>query len=351
MSQLSNKLLPWYYRNKRDLPWRNTKNPYLIWVSEIILQQTRVEQGFDYYLRFIDAFPDIKALATSEIDQVLKIWQGLGYYSRARNMHLTANYIYKELNGEFPKSFIELKKLKGIGDYTAAAIASFAFNEIISAVDGNVYRVLSRVYGIFESTQTSSGKKVFFDKAQDVIDRIKPADFNQAIMEFGAIQCTPKKPDCNSCVFNQSCYAFLNNAIDDLPLKKQSIKKRNRYFYYIHIIYKDYIFLQKRHDKDIWALLYQMPLLEFNSEINLEKITNHSSWKKIFNQTTLKVISISDKIKHILSHQNIHTRFIKVEIKQTNHFIDDNYLKIKFDDVKNYSTPRLIESYLNRNLK
>jgi A/G-specific adenine glycosylase len=351
MINLSTRLLNWYDHNKRDLPWRKTKDPYLIWVSEIILQQTKINQGIDYYFNFTNTFPNIDSLAKANIDEVLKIWQGLGYYSRARNMHFTAKFICNNLNSDFPENFNDLEKLKGVGDYTAAAIASFAFNESVPAIDGNVYRVLSRIFGIFESTQTSSGKKVFFEKAVELIDTEKPALFNQAMMEFGALQCTPKNPDCTVCIFKDSCFAYSKDLISDLPTKKQKVKKRDRFFFYIHIIYKGNVFLEKRTDKDIWKLLYQFPLIETEAKSNIEDLFNHDLWIDLFQDSNIKILSSTTEKKHILSHQTIFAHFIKVEIKNLNNYIKSNLIKVSSENLNKYSIPRLIDSYLNDNNK
>jgi len=345
MINISEKLLYWYDQYKRDLPWRKTKNPYLIWVSEIILQQTRINQGINYYYNFIKTFPDVNSLAQADIDEVLIIWQGLGYYSRARNMHFTAKYISKNLNSNFPESFVELKKLKGVGYYTAAAIASFAFNETVPVIDGNVYRVLSRFFGIFESTQTSNGKNIFFEKALKIIDPKKPAIFNQAIMEFGSLQCTPKKPDCSICIFKNACFAYSKDLINNLPTKKQKVKKRVRFFNYIHIIYKDNIFLEKRNDNDIWKLLYQLPLIETDSKIKIEELFNHKLWIDLFKDSDIKLKSHSIEKKHILSHQTIFAQFIKVEIKNPNNYIKSTLIKVSRENMGKYGIPRLIDSY------
>lgn len=346
MSNIGKVLIDWYSQHKRNLPWRDTKNPYLIWVSEIILQQTRVDQGLDYYNRFIDTFPNINTLASANIDTVLKIWQGLGYYSRARNMHFTANYIVNELNGKFPKNFNELKKLKGVGDYTAAAIASFAFKEAVPVVDGNVFRFLSRLYGIFESTQTTSGKKVFFEKALEIIDENNPAEFNQAIMEFGAIQCTPANPDCQNCVFNLNCYALNKDKVSSLPIKKEKIKTKNRYFNYIYIIYNENTFIKQRTEKDIWQLLYQFPLIETNKKISDNELLNHPDFIKILKNTNPKIKNSIFEKKHILSHQIIYAKFIKINIQKMNQYLTKNYILTPIDSLKNFSIPRLMDSYL-----
>ena len=346
MTNISKSLINWYSQHKRDLPWRNTKNPYFIWVSEIILQQTRVNRGIDYYYNFIDTLPDIDSLASADIDSVLKVWQGLGYYSRARNMHYTANYIVKNLNGKFPEQFINLKKLKGVGDYTAAAIASFSFNEAVPVVDGNVYRILARLYNIEESTQTSKGKKIFFEKANDLIDKNNPSEFNQAIMEFGSLQCTPTNPDCEKCHLKEICIAYNNHIIDQLPVKKQKVKVRNRYFNYLHIIYKDHIFLEQRSQNDIWKLLYQLPLIETKSKISIEELLNHNSWKNIFGKLKLEINTHTIEMKHILSHQKIYAKFYKIKVDTLNNYIQNNYIQVPINEIEEYSIPRLIDSYL-----
>ncbi len=229
----SNTLINWYLQNKRELPWRNTKNPYYIWLSEIILQQTRVAQGLPYYLNFITTFPTVKALANTSEEEVLKLWQGLGYYSRARNLHATAKHISAELNGIFPNNYADLLKLKGVGEYTAAAIASFSYNEDIAVVDGNVFRVLSRFFGVESDISDNKTRKEFQSLANSILPKGKASDFNQAIMEFGAIQCVPKSPNCSDCIFNTNCYALQKNKVGELPVKTKKIKIKNRFLNYI----------------------------------------------------------------------------------------------------------------------
>ena len=226
----SNSLIQWYLNNKRDLPWRNTQNPYLIWLSEIMLQQTRVAQGLPYYMAFTNAFPTVFELANASEEQVLKLWQGLGYYSRARNLHKTAQFVASELNGEFPDNNKDLLKLKGIGDYTAAAIASFAYNEAVPVVDGNVFRVLSRYFDIETDISLVTAKKEFSALAFELMPKNDPASFNQAIMEFGALQCVPKNPSCEICVFNSSCAALQKKKVHLLPFKSKKIKVSYRFF-------------------------------------------------------------------------------------------------------------------------
>ena len=228
---ISNTLISWYFSNKRDLPWRNTQDPYFIWLSEIILQQTRVEQGLPYYLHFAEKYPSVKHLAEASEDEIMRSWQGLGYYSRARNLHNAAKQVVNEYNSEFPKNYNELLKLKGVGEYTAAAIASFAYLEVCPVLDGNVFRFLSRYYGVKTPINSNNAKKEFIELAKQIIDPSQPHTFNQAIMEFGALQCKPKSPDCNVCPFQDSCYAFKNNEVAVLPIKEKKLKRSIRYFY------------------------------------------------------------------------------------------------------------------------
>ncbi|MBV5343686.1 A/G-specific adenine glycosylase, partial [bacterium] len=259
---ISKALTNWYNQNKRELPWRDITDPYRIWISEIILQQTRVNQGMRYYLRFVERFPDVKTLAVAEEDEVLKYWQGLGYYSRARNIHKTAKIITEKHKGIFPKNHSDILLLKGIGEYTAAAICSFAYNQPYAVVDGNVFRVLSRVFGIETPIDSTSGKKEFTQLAEKLLDKKEPGLHNQSIMEFGALQCVPVQPDCGVCPLQTVCKAYSLNMADKLPVKATKTKVRERFFNYFYIEYQDKIFIQKRSEKDIWQNLYELPLVE-----------------------------------------------------------------------------------------
>ncbi len=267
----SNKLVSWYKVNKRDLPWRNTTNAYYIWLSEIILQQTRVEQGLPYYLAFLKAYPKIQHLANASEDDVLKRWQGLGYYSRARNLHFTAKYITSNYGGEFPNDYQKILKLKGVGPYTAAAITSFAFGLPYAVVDGNVIRVLSRIFGINTPFDSAIGKKQFQELAQELLIKESSWLYNQAIMEFGAIQCKPKLPDCSICPMQGSCEAYNNNTITELPVRSKKIKVRNRFLYFLMIEKKKGIYLGKR-ESGIWQGLYEFPFLEFSERLNEKEL-------------------------------------------------------------------------------
>ncbi len=270
----SKALISWYLQNQRDLPWRKTVNPYNIWLSEIMLQQTRVAQGLPYYLSFIEAFPTVHDLANAEEEKVLKLWQGLGYYSRARNLHATAKFVSKELKGNFPNSYKELLKLKGVGEYTAAAIASISFNENVAVVDGNVFRVLARYFGVEQDISDSKSKKTFQELANSLVPKNNAANFNQAIMEFGAIQCTPKSPDCNNCIFNKSCFALQKKKVNQLPIKTKKTKIKDRFLNYVIVKDSDAKFLiEKRTENGIWKNLFQFPLIETEKPLKDDKIT------------------------------------------------------------------------------
>ena len=339
----SDKLILWYLANKRDLPWRNTKNPYFIWLSEIILQQTRVAQGLPYYLKFTEEFPTVFDLANASEEKVLKLWQGLGYYSRARNLHFTAKYIANELNGEFPKTFNEIIKLKGIGDYTASAIASIAFKESKAVVDGNVYRVLSRYFGIDTAINSTQGIKEFKELAQTLIDVEKPDTYNQAIMDFGATQCKPKKPICMFCPFNDSCVAHQKGLTDTLPIKEKKIKVKKRYFNYLVFKSKNNkTLLQQRIGKGIWQGLYEFPLIESEASISEKELVENETFQELINEeATLKLFN-SKEIIHKLSHQHLVTKFWIVEIDT----IQGD--AISWNTIQDYPVPILIANFLEK---
>ena len=342
----SSRLLQWYEVHKRSLPWRESKDPYEIWISEIILQQTRVDQGMAYYLRFIQQFPNALSLAEAEEKDVLKLWQGLGYYSRARNLHAAAKTILTEYKGHFPESYLEIKSLRGIGDYTAAAIASFAFKLAYPVIDGNVIRVISRLYGIDSPIQASETKKAIQKIAEELIDKTAPDTYNQAIMEFGALQCTPHNPSCENCIFNMDCIAFNTGRVSELPKKKKVIKKRHRYFDYAVMKLGEKFILKKRTDKDIWENMYDFPLLEntqMPDSFALEQIFTEdqtSCFSPVFEKT-------STWKTHILSHQKIHARFHEYRIKECNTSLPENWEITELDKIENYPVPKLIEHYLN----
>jgi A/G-specific adenine glycosylase len=316
--EFSNSLVKWYLLNKRDLPWRNTVNPYPIWLSEIMLQQTRVAQGLPYYMAFMEAFPTIFDLANAEEDQVLKLWQGLGYYSRARNLHATAKHIATSLNGNFPSNYKELLQLKGIGEYTAAAIASFAYNEPVAVVDGNVFRVLSRYFNMDNDISDGKTKKEFQILAQQLLPNDKAALFNQAIMEFGALQCIPKNPDCANCIFSSSCAGLQHKKVNILPVKSKKTKVTNKFFNFL--ILKDIqgnFIVQKREGKGIWENLYEFPLIETEELVSEIDFMNQLKATKFYNQLPADISLLNTEvIKHKLSHQKLHIRFFQLNFDQ-----------------------------------
>src|SRR5690606_24908055 len=266
-------ILIWFDKNKRNLPWREDQDPYKIWLSEIILQQTRVAQGLDYYLKFIENFPTVKHLAEADETEVLKLWQGLGYYSRARNLHFTARYIVENLNGKFPDNFTDLLQLKGVGEYTAAAIASIAFHEAVPAIDGNAFRVYARYYNIDIDIATPRAKKYFFELGKAIMDLKRPGDFNQAVMELGATVCTPVNPKCEICPVNESCEALAKNTVNQLPVKSKKVKVKHRNFHFLEISDGENFLIKKRTENDVWKNLYNFPLFETTSiEDELKKI-------------------------------------------------------------------------------
>jgi A/G-specific adenine glycosylase len=332
--QFSNSLTAWYLQNKRDLPWRNTTDPYKIWLSEIMLQQTRVAQGLPYFLRFIESFPTVFDLANASEEEVLKLWQGLGYYSRARNLHATAKIIANDYAGDFPNNFKELLKLKGVGDYTAAAIASFSFNEVIPVVDGNVYRVLARYFDIETNIALPKAKKEFFELASELISKENPALFNQAIMEFGALQCVPQNPDCTKCILNSSCLALQKKKVNQLPVKIKTLKITHRYLNYIIVEDENQkTVISKRDKKGIWHNLYEFPLIETDDEVAIEFISEKIN-ETFFKEN--KIISITEinenEVLHKLSHQTLHIKFWKVLVdgKITNGVSYNELIKFPF---------------------
>lgn len=346
MDFFNSRLHKWYAENKRDLPWRNTRDPYLIWLSEIILQQTRVDQGMKYYFSFASEFPTVNDLAAASEDQVLKLWQGLGYYSRARNLHFTARFIAEQFNGSFPDSYAAIRALKGVGDYTAAAIASISFNLLYPAVDGNVYRVLSRFYGITEPIDTVRGKKLFADLAATLIEGTNPGLHNQAMMEFGALQCTPKNPDCLNCVFSDGCYAFSNGKTGELPMKQKSVSQRNRYFNYLILVNNQNTWLRKRVENDIWRNLYEFPVIETTSETSPETLFSTGEFHELAKFDRYDVAHISEWKTHILSHQRINYRFIVIR-PEGEFVLPQDLIRVNKEDIFNFAVPRLIDLYLN----
>ena len=341
MSEFKNKIITWYSANKRFLPWRETSDPYKIWLSEIMSQQTRVEQCLPYYLKFTEAYPTVYDLAGASEEDVLKLWQGLGYYSRARNLHNTAKVVAWELNGIFPGNYNGLKKLKGIGDYTASAIASICFNEPAPVVDGNVYRVLSRYFGVDLAVNSSKGIKYFKELAKKLIDHNDPGTYNQALMEFGARQCKPQSPNCGVCPLNNSCVALQQKTISLLPVKIRNTKIKHRYFHYLIIVNENETILQQRTKKDIWQNLYEFPLIEGSAGLNEENIIDHAVFKRHIGENRFMLSLFNEEeIVHKLSHQYIHTKFwivtLQSEIKNG----------IKKAGINEYPVPVLIANFV-----
>lgn len=339
------KLICWYGENKRSLPWRETKNPYFIWLSEIMLQQTRVEQGLPYYLKFTKAFPTVFDLAKADESEVLKLWQGLGYYSRARNLHFTAKFVANELKGMFPSSYKELIKLKGVGDYTASAIASICFKEPVAVVDGNVYRVLSRYFGISTPINSTKGIKEFKELAQTLIDTSQPDVYNQAIMDFGAMHCKPQNPLCNKCPLANGCVALAKNQIKELPVKEKKTKIKKRYFnYLVPITEENKTVLEERKGKGIWQGLYQFPLVETQKKTSEEELVKNKQFTMLFpEETTISLFNTEDII-HKLSHQHLITKFWIVKTRKVNEQTMD------WAVVKKYPVPVLIDKFLEEYL-
>ncbi len=343
-----NTLENWYLENKRELPWRNTKNPYNIWLSEIMLQQTRVEQGLPYYEKFIEAFPTVFDLAGASSEKVMKLWQGLGYYSRARNLHETAKHVAYELNGNFPDTYKELLKLKGVGDYTANAIASFCYNENVALVDGNVFRVLSRLKGIDTPINTTQGKKLFKKIAEEELEKVRfdRSIYNQAIMEFGALHCKPSNPACEVCPFNEECVALRTHKIKDLPVKLKKTKVKNRYFnYLVFQNEQEQTIIEKRSGKGIWNGLYQFPLIETSGLVSEKELLQNTDFREYIKEKKFSVeIYNPEPVVHKLSHQHLYATFWLVETDRLEH---EN---VSLENLINYPVPVLIQNFLNEYL-
>ena len=344
-------LLRWYERHKRDLPWRETKDPYQIWLSEVILQQTRVAQGLPYFQKFVSRFPDVDALAAASQEEVLALWQGLGYYSRARNLHACAQMVVSEFDGKFPTTYEGLLRLKGVGAYTAAAIASFAFNEAVPVIDGNVYRVAARVFGIYDDASNAASRKVFEKTLHGVIAADRPGDFNQAIMEFGALQCTPGIPDCISCDLQSSCHAFRNNAVATLPVKTNKVKVLTRYFNYFVFESEGDVLLNVRKDKDIWLGLHDFYNIEQDRQ--LAEADALAAVEDLIAPEKWELLNVSETYKHVLTHRIIYARFFRVNLFQKNDLSSlGQQLGLKLfrvESIEGVSKPVLISNYLTNN--
>lgn len=342
-------IINWYLVNKRDLPWRNTTNAYVIWLSEIILQQTRVEQGMPYFYKFLENFPTVVDFANASEQTVLKLWQGLGYYSRGRNMLFTAKYILEHYDGVFPTDYSTLIKLKGVGDYTAAAISSFSNNEVKAVVDGNVFRVLARYFGIEEPINSTLGKKMFAHLAQELIADQKPAIYNQAIMEFGALHCKPKQPLCGTCPLQLNCFALLNNKVDVLPKKLKKVKVKERWFNYFVARDGDFILTKKREAGDVWQQMYDFPLIETEAKV---KDNDHAFAKKILeifgSNSEIKLVSTK---KHILTHQIIYVQFFALENYMINFNLHAEIKSVSLVEFAELPHPKVISDFYEAYLK
>ena len=341
-NSFNSNLVDWFDENKRQLPWRKSKDPYKIWLSEIILQQTQIKQGIPYYQKFLKNYPSVYELANASEDNILKNWQGLGYYSRARNLHWTAKFIVLNLNGVFPKKYIDYLKFRGVGDYTASAIASICFEESVAVVDGNVYRVLSRFFGIDTAINSTHGVKKFKKLAISLLPKKRIGDYNQAIMEFGALQCKPKSPNCCKCPINKNCIAFISNNVKNLPIKIKKNKVRNRFFnFFVYISKKNEIILEKRNEKGIWQHLYQFPMIETKSSVTKKNLLSNEKFKEKykFKDQQIELINSQDII-HNLSHQKLHIKFWKI-----NGYKKSDKL-IPYKDLTKFAVPSVIAEFI-----
>ena len=345
-------LLNWFDTNHRPMPWKGSKDAYTVWLSEVILQQTRVEQGLPYFEKFIEKYPTVESLAKAKDDDVMKIWQGLGYYSRARNLLVTAREINKKFNNQFPQDYEELKKLKGIGSYTAAAIASFAFDLPHAVVDGNVYRVLSRINAIETPIDSTKGKKQFEQLANKFLDKKHPAHYNQAMMDFGATQCTPKNPKCDDCIFKKNCKAFELNLVADLPVKEKKLKRNNRYFNFFYITDGKYILIEKRTQEDIWQNLFQFPLIETEKQFSKDELMKSKLMKqhplfKNFKRTDKKNLRQGILKQQDLTHQRLFIQFYLLKTENVKTLMAEGFSFVNSELIEVHAFPKTIAEFLN----
>jgi A/G-specific adenine glycosylase len=341
-------LLKWNReKNDRKMPWKGEKDPYKIWLSEIILQQTRVEQGLGYYQKFVEQFPTIQDLAKCPDSKIYKLWEGLGYYNRCKNLIQTARFVSNKLNGVFPDKYEEIMALKGVGSYTASAIASFAYNLPYAVVDGNVFRVLSRIFGIKKAIDSTEGKKYFTKLASELLKKNEAGAYNQALMDFGAVVCKPVNPVCGNCVFKKHCKAFQNDMIGELPFKEKRNKIKKRWFYYIMMEFRGRIYIKQRTDNDIWKNLFEFVLLETESLADADLILSKAVKKGIISDGSYTIQSVSEIRTQLLSHQKISGQFIKIKLSQK---IDiPGFILVSQSQLNNYAFPKFIKSYLNVN--
>ncbi|MES2617123.1 MAG: A/G-specific adenine glycosylase [Bacteroidota bacterium] len=344
MNQIVFEIFQWFSKNGRNLPWRNTKDPYKIWLSEIILQQTQIIQGQAYYEKFVENFPTVNALANASEEKVLKLWQGLGYYSRARNLHKAARIIKTTYKGKFPDNYVDILQLPGIGEYTAAAISSFAYHMPYPALDGNVYRFISRLYNIDAAIDEPKNKKIYMAVLTELIHNQDPAIFNNAMMEMGALVCKPALPDCKNCCVANYCEALKSGTIAKLPVKNKKLTIKNRYFNYLFIDYKNGFYIEKRTGKDIWENLYQLPLIESLKPLDISEIAEAIS-KELSIQSTLP-ITLDKEVKHVLTHQKLHTRFWILKPEKQPQFKNNDIIFTDRLKYKKLALPQLIANYL-----
>lgn len=340
-------LFTWYAINKRDLPWRTTNDPYKIWISEIILQQTRVAYGIDYFIRFTERFPNVKVLAEASADDVMRCWQGLGYYRRAMHLHAAARFIMEQHHGVFPDTYAGVTELQGVGSYTAAAICSIAYNLPFAVVDGNVYRILSRLFGVEFPIDSSEGKRYFAELANSLLDKENAGEYNQAIMDFGALQCTPQIPKCDNCPFKDECVAFLNDRTDFYPVKEKKSTNKNRYFNYIRINCNGTTLLNKRNENDIWHNLYEFPLIESDCEMDFQTLMATGQFIKL--SKGMKRFALKSSIqmpKHQLTHQSIYATFYELECDVLPPM--EGTITVPLSELRHYAISRLTENYLKK---
>ena len=344
----ASKLIKWYQANGRDLPWRNTQNPYIIWLSEVILQQTRVEQGLPYFNRFLAHYPNVTKFAQADEEEILRLWQGLGYYSRARNMHKAANTVLNDFAGDFPTAYKQLVSLSGVGDYTAAAISSFSSNEAKAVLDGNVFRVLARYFGIDEPINGTAGKKIFAQLADELLDKKQPGTYNQAIMDFGATHCKPKGPLCETCIFRLECVAYKQDLVSLLPVKNKAKASRNRYFHYFIVMEGDKILMTQRGAGDVWTNLFEFPMIESESDLNLTQLFDHELFRSFFSPDAC-LEPIGGLVKQVLSHQNIYARFYFLANVQSLRYKKMEWDYIFLEKIDKLAKHKLIFSFLEKN--
>ena len=347
-SDISAVLIEWYGRHFRPLPWRETSDPYLIWLSEVILQQTRVAQVLDYFRRFASRFPDVRSLAAATEDEVLKLWQGLGYYSRARSLHAAARRVAERFDGVFPTGYDDVRSLPGVGDYTASAVCSIAYGQPCAVVDGNVYRVLSRLTDADVPTDTAAGKRYYAERARLLLDESRPGLYNQAVMEFGALQCVPANPDCECCPLRDRCLSLARGTVADRPPKREKKAAVPRYFNYLHVRCAGSTLLAKRTGRDIWRNLYEFPLIETPRAVDFGELQRTARWREWFDEAgDVRVSGMLPMPRHVLSHRVIHACFYRVDLPTWPAGLS-SFLKVLSSEISRYPVSRLTELYLER---